>query len=427
MSLELGDTTFKRRQVSDDVDSQEQEVNDALLTKAKERCRAVAPIALEVLQALASEPAWKKNHDDSRLLLTLIPLTDPDLVTELALPDDTAERVSSVVGKLFSSDTSKDDFIVNVILRKYLRTVFLTRKSVSSRLAAYPDPMAGRGEGIPGDDASAKPWKFTDVRAIPFLAWAVREADKTTVEKNWRLILPALLTLVDDNSTPFRRRGLVILETFLDKIPSETLESGGLSQVIESAITPTLNFLPSLTPADESVELLGPAFAALRRLASKTTGGDKTKLLDRCMREGVLHGFVHAREHPSIVALLCRQMGAIVAEMGFHAVKHLKDMVPLLVGILTDPFSPAAVLDPAIDALQAVLRTCWPRMSDWGEEILQAVIACWLNHGEDEVGVKEGLVRCVGMLHATLGPDWSGVVKQEPQLAGLFSQIPRME
>lgn len=119
---------------------------------------------------------------------------------------------------------------------------------------------------------------------------------------------------------------------FLAKFPDKTLHDTGLAQVIEDAIFPTLSFLPSLTPEQESVLLLREAYNTLLSLANKQPAvgkdgipkGPKNTLLDKMLREGVLMGYFHAKEHVRIVAVLCQQTAAILNNMGVHAVKHLK-------------------------------------------------------------------------------------------------------
>jgi hypothetical protein len=116
------------------------------------------------------------------------------------------------------------------------------------------------------------------------------------------------------------------------------LKQTGLGEVFDDAIMPTLMFLPSITPADESVHILGPAYEALFVLGDvrwgvKETGEkgreevnqqDRMKFYDRIMRRGILMGYMYANEHPSIVELLIGEMGVLVEKMGVNAVKHLK-------------------------------------------------------------------------------------------------------
>ncbi|KAJ4383769.1 hypothetical protein N0V85_008407, partial [Neurospora sp. IMI 360204] len=284
-----------------------------------------------------------------------------------------------------------------------------------------------------------------DLRAVPVFEWAVSEADEeTTVTKSWPLFIPVLLTLADDNSTVVRKRGLVILRKFLEKFPSRILSDTGLAKVFEDTVLPSLSYLPSITPEEESVELLGPAYAALRCLAGKLSGEKRNKLLDRVVREGILLGYFHAKEYVRIVEVLCQEMGEVLVEMGVNAVKHLKDIIPMLSTILTDPFAslhPPTLLS-AIKALQAVLATCWPRIpnSPWQDEIINSLVLCWLNldasgsSGDNFPVIRQALVHTADALAAVLATEVeegkptinlsevvAPLVAKEPSLSQLFS------
>lgn len=154
--------------------------------------------------------------------------------------------------------------------------------------------------------------------------------------QQWPLFVPVVLALVDDGSTRVRSMGLHIMKEFLTKFPSKTLHDTGLASVFEDAILPTLHFLPTLTPEDESIELLSPAFDALLVLAGKlkakvnSTGpklmshAPSVALLDRIVRDGILSAYFHAKEHIRICQLLFAINSRVLREMGINAVKHLK-------------------------------------------------------------------------------------------------------
>lgn len=148
------------------------------------------------------------------------------------------------------------------------------------------------------------------------------------ISKSWPLFIPVLLTLLDDNATRVRARGLTLATEFLTKFPSKTLRETGLASVFEQAIFPTVNFLPNLTPEDESVRLLGPTFAALLVLSGKISAGvglkEGNELRDKILREGIFMAHFHAKEHVRIVEVLFQQTAALVTDLGIHAVKHLK-------------------------------------------------------------------------------------------------------
>ena len=289
-------------------------------------------------------------------------LDDAALLTTIAFADESEPWATEATSKLASElltqqldeDTVKRQFIAEAILRDYLRPLFSKSRpatvTASGRKAEYIDPE--RQSGLPDDSRKTKPWKYEDLRAIPVLSWAVEAADvsyitylpwpfilhdltstssisqEELVSQHWPLFIPVLLTLADDSTTQVRARGLEILARFLAKFPGKKLQDTGLATVFEQAVLPTLLYLPALTPVDESLQLLEPAYAALLALADRLradeSGKQRTQLLGKLLREGVFTGYFHAREHVRIVNLLFRQAACIVTLMGINSVKHLK-------------------------------------------------------------------------------------------------------
>ncbi|KAK4103520.1 hypothetical protein N658DRAFT_494005 [Parathielavia hyrcaniae] len=385
---------------SDNGDSAETPNQDSLETGQAlvQKCWAISSFGVQALEALLKRTDDTVRLDDD-VLYTLLVYTDDD---QSWASRETKASARELLEQQFSvpGSPTKEQFLTETLLQHYLRPLFSKSEpssiTASGRKAEYTDSAATRAATMPDESALTKPWKYTDLRAIPALAWAVREADTQLIAKHWPLFIPVLLTLVDDPANLVRRRGLLILNDFLAKLPDRTLRDTGLAKVFEDAVFPALTFLPSLTPENESFQLLPPAYGALRSLANKQPavskdgipGGPKKALLDKVLRDGVFMGFFHAREHVRIVEVLCQQTAAVLSEMGVHAVKHLKDLIPMLSSIMTDPFAPLApgTLLSAIKALQAVLANCWPRIpgSPSQDEIINALVLCWLHAAEHD-------------------------------------------
>lgn len=188
-------------------------------------------------------------------------------------------------------------------------------------------------------------------------------------------------------------------------MPAKVLLQTGLSEVFEDAIMPTLLFLPTLTPIEESLQVLKPAYLALYALAEarfpkSEDQAAKMKFFDRIMRHGVLEGLSHARDHFEIVELLLDEMNTIICSMGLHAVKHLKvsrsvdnsltiyhshsciqDIIPFSSGVLSDPFGPAhlSLLLMALKVTKSSILNCWPRMTEpyHRMELVKALTLSW--------------------------------------------------
>lgn len=170
------------------------------------------------------------------------------------------------------------------------------------------------------------------------------------LQKHWPLYTPVLLTLLDEPApVDLKVRALGIFRAFWKRCPADLMQQTGLAEVFEQAVFPAVLYLPSLTPAEESLKILGAAYLALIEMADLDTydldeylrppsskwgegGGEgeqelmeaQRKLLDKIIREGVMVGYHHAKEHIRIVGLLCETLICIINGMGILAVKHLK-------------------------------------------------------------------------------------------------------
>lgn len=209
-----------------------------------------------------------------------------------------------------------------------------------------------------------------------------------------------------------RTTGLDILTTFLDKCPGKILQSTGIGQVFQDAIFPSLMFLPSLTPEDESIRLLQPAYRALVSLAEKEPDVNnlrRRKLLDKVVRDGILAGYNYASQYISVVETLMRSLTMVLDCLDIYAIKHLnvgifkemgrkqrlgtlmttaQSILDMLSSVMTDPFAvscPSVVVEATI-ALQTMMLKCWPRIGDqgYGGEVARIIATCWLNVQDGE-------------------------------------------
>jgi hypothetical protein len=188
-----------------------------------------------------------------------------------------------------------------------------------------------------------------------------------------------------------------MLTVFLPSLSPKLLTQTGLSSVFEEAIIPILLYLPSITPVNESLQLLPAAYQALFTLCSirfpdtvvlnSEELRDKLKFLDRVMRKGILTGYLHASEHQEVVQELVTELGLLIKLLNVHCIKHLPHILPILTTTLSDPFSTANpnLLLSAIGTLQTLILNAWPRMCDDGHRmaIVKAIVLCWRSVGDE--------------------------------------------
>lgn len=144
----------------------------ASVTNQTRHTLAVSNLGLRALSALATLSAIQL---DPECLLTAISFTDPSQEWSTF---ESAHLASTI---LTTQKISKEEFIPQQILQRYLHPLFSKSKPASvtssGRKAAYPDQSREDGGGMPDDTPETKPWKFSDLRAVPVVAWAVTEAD----------------------------------------------------------------------------------------------------------------------------------------------------------------------------------------------------------------------------------------------------------
>ncbi|TGJ82572.1 hypothetical protein E0Z10_g6190 [Xylaria hypoxylon] len=396
-------------------------------------------------------------------------ISPPQAAKPVPFPFSRSTRDVGVERKLSEKrpKTEQERFITEDVLTGFLRPLFAksrpTAVTVSGRPAAFPEPASrySQGDGFGGADdiAITKPWKYTQRYAVTVFEWAVENADTDLLQEQWPLYTPILLTLLDEpQPISLKLRALSIFRNFWRLCPEGLLSRIGLVDVFEQAVFPTVLNLPSLTPEDESCDLLAAAYPALFDMAgleasdsalaenedvkTESTNDRKTsdkrdlhssgfseaqrKLLDKLVREGIMVGYHHAKHHIRLVDFFCQTLRRL-------------DIVPMISEVLVDPFGTQypPILLSATRLLQAVLQTCWPRIPHYCNEIIKIAMLSWLNiededsfppHKPTKAELKQQLTRTVEILSAVMAAaklDMSDrvhpLVAQDPQLRSLFT------
>jgi hypothetical protein len=162
-------------------DSSPGAVFNETLTQAREQlvqyCTTFSSLGIQSLEALMKLASPVRLDDE--VLLTLVAFADQ--TRDWTTPEAKAAATRLLEQQFRDAMPTKEHFITEVVLQSYLRPLFSRAKpasiTASGRKAEYADSSAARGENIPDDSALTKPWKYTDLRAIPAVAWAVHEAD----------------------------------------------------------------------------------------------------------------------------------------------------------------------------------------------------------------------------------------------------------
>ncbi|KAL9122692.1 MAG: hypothetical protein Q9187_000748 [Circinaria calcarea] len=358
------------------------------------RCCAIATVGLQLLSHLHSNFLTLRRNYLLDLVTCLAAFTDDrDAWTTTEASKD-AHCLLEELGCFSNAKGCKQARdLIRSLLEEQIKPYFARTKTSGitrqgrKAISSLPDPV-----DFSETEMESKPWKFQNLYAVTVFRWVLGQLDASALEENWPLIIPPLLAILDDGAIDNKVKGCELLVMFLKITPPSLLHRTGLGDVFHDALMPCLSYLPTLTPEDESLRLLGAVYPTLLILIrAKNPEEDSRKLrlrsLDRILRTGVLRGYSHAGEYVRIGEMLVDKIADLVNEMGIWSVKHLKDLVPLVSEILSSPFSTAytPLLHAATRALDAIILNNWPRVSYYRGDIWKALAICWCRMQEEQV------------------------------------------
>ncbi|PVH80343.1 hypothetical protein DL98DRAFT_588452 [Cadophora sp. DSE1049] len=400
-------------------DAPEDSIN-ASRQKTIHTARRRGALGLQSLLKLLTLPDMPQQSApiSAQMLISVIAFTSPRDVWSTPTSLTTAQQLLALP---FTQSALQDpEFISTDVLQRFIRPLFSASKPRTVTFAgrkAIPSSAPLKRYDFHEERAS-KPWLYETVYAVTVLEWAVREISTTTLQATWPLILPPLLTLLDTPGTPILTRALPLITTLLPKLPPKTLAQTGLASVFSDAIIPVTLYLPSITPLEESLEILLLAYDALFVLydvqfatpststssANSPTSSTSTSLskapapgdqnsqnnstdearltyLTLILRHSILPAYLHASQHPQITTILLTQLTTLIPKLGVHATKHLKDILPIISSVFTDLFASARLHDVlvALGTFRVLIGCCWARFREdvWRREGVRCLVLCW--------------------------------------------------
>ncbi|KAF3938140.1 hypothetical protein ABW19_dt0210045 [Dactylella cylindrospora] len=349
-------------------------------------------------------------------------------------------RLSAKILEAHKEALTSEDILVQHVLKDVVKPVFgKGPKTITEQGRKAMRVPAGRPEVFSFSDE--KPWRKDKPEALALLMFAVSHLKHEAVIQNWHLIVPPILTTLDEGDVPSKTYACKILASVIRAADVEFLARTGLGSVFEEAMSPCLHFLPPLTPVKVAMRSFSAAVAGLMALATYQWAGidDEKyfKSVDKILREGVFHGMTYAGENVHMVMVFLQEMRTMIGVLGVRAVRHLAKLIPLCTEPMVSPFMmtyPDLAFQAAA-ALADVIKTCWPRISDYNGEILKAVVFCWLRLSEDKENepivpmIKEQLVIVMKLLQtANKGNGWfdkakDGVLQRDRRFEELFLAV----
>lgn len=327
-------------------------------------------------------------------------------------------------------------FLELTIRPLFAKTQKRSNVTAQGRAVTSKQPLPRRHDGVE-DETTTRPWKSSkDGLALDLLAWSIKSLDYKLTEAYWPLLIPPLLTLLDDVDVTYKAQGCTLLSALLRATPHALLSRTGLANVFHEAIIPSLSYLPSLTPEADSHTLLNAAYPCLLSLARirfptaaaspPQTHHQRTTYLTSLLHTHLLPSINHISDsHPLLVATLLTHLRAIISALAIDTIPQLMHILPILTSIFTAPFAASCpgLMAEAARTMQVVLANAWPRAAFWRGEVLAGLCGGWVCVMEEldrkEGGTDAGSTR-VRIVEVHDGP---GRDKEGDELAGVRKEL----
>ncbi|EKM59557.1 uncharacterized protein PHACADRAFT_181556 [Phanerochaete carnosa HHB-10118-sp] len=285
--------------------------------------------------------------------------------------------------------------LIEAVLTQRVKAVFKlnTHPKVSAATGRSLSRPVG-GEGGAQDYYEGQLWKRYP-GLINVLDWCVKHLKPAALEKLWHLVVPPVMTLLDDYEFKYKLLSLPIVDHLLDSAPGELLRRTGINELLITSFKTALTFLR----APETPQLIRSVIFTWLKLTERSTSpatANRFEQLWALLGEGIietvwLYGFNDADTIQASVEAL----PDVVRALGIGAARYLKALISQLVLALIpapENSAPIAFQISSVRALDVLVAECAPRMHKWKGTILDGVCRCWaslVESGADNTDVRE--------------------------------------
>ncbi|OAX39247.1 hypothetical protein K503DRAFT_101001 [Rhizopogon vinicolor AM-OR11-026] len=308
------------------------------------------------------------------------------------------------------------------------------------------------------DAYAGQVWK-TRVGTANVLGWCLRNVDANTYESVWHLIIPPVMTLLDDFEASYKLQGVRLVSDLLSCVPPELLKRTGVDGLLFTSLSGTFNHLrdpltpnliraavpttlqlidlttpPSLAPVPPTSAYPSSDRTAMKLSSSRVNPATRyerlSTLLGSCLIGTV---FLYAYADPEAILAATDMLPPVLTHLGIGAARWLKALILQLTHAL---LSPATYPTPSRDvnlrlkvsslrALCTCIETCAPRMHLWKCNIIDAVGRAWVSAMDIElegqfsqIGTGDQVLEYKALLQNTcikLAKVWPRVIQEEYQ------------
>ncbi|GAA5910721.1 hypothetical protein JCM6882_002061 [Rhodosporidiobolus microsporus] len=387
---------------------------DALLVK-DQHLRHLSPL-LALAQQLArllpvtTDPPSREDLDSRARLLLVFGRFRQTALSEVFTTPEARQQAATVSSSLLLTPPSIRLPILRHVLSVFLPLLFKPHPKLN--------PLTGRVLSRPlGGERGTQDWyedsedDGTGWRRQAGLGGVVQVVIEGLkpgeVEDLWPLLLPPLLSYLDDYETKNKVVGTEILASLLDRVDASLLRRTGVGKVFEKSLescfstvsdplAPTL--LSSTYPvALKLLDLQYPPSPIAATPSASLSDEPRFTALCTLLTSSTLHTWEFKSSHVALETVTALHLPPILDALGAGTIRYLQILVPHLSDLLAQTATAAGgtwteetveMMRLAAVALESVVRNGRARMGRWEGRVGGAVAQAWVGLRESERAQK---------------------------------------
>ncbi|KAK7471096.1 hypothetical protein VKT23_002511 [Stygiomarasmius scandens] len=215
-------------------------------------------------------------------------------------------------------------------------------------------PRPAGGPMATQDFFEGQVWKKS-AGASNLVAWCVKHIKSEDYDRLWYLLIPPIMTLLDDYQAYYKLQGVQIVLELLKRVPKEVLKRTGLDGLLRGSLNACLGQLE--TP--ETPALIRGAISATLSLIQLTTVPSSTQQFDQLcalLGEGLIGTvWVYSSEKLDVILASLEVLPVLVDSLGLGCIRYLKASRYLYQSV---PYAERVVLLGTDSATGAPLTPC---------------------------------------------------------------------
>ncbi|KAF8305477.1 hypothetical protein DL93DRAFT_2102035 [Clavulina sp. PMI_390] len=346
------------------------------------RWKDVAWQSLNKLQAV--EPETLVASVRSRFLLRVTSLIGVDDFTS----QSTSDLAKNIADKCVSHQPTSCQSIVREVLETEINPLFIASAHPRVNLDSGRSlPRPAGGTAATQDFYREQHWKNEGLGCWNCLRWCIMQLDDGDFETLWPLVIPPLMTLVDDFDPRFKPRGIAVATELVDRVDASLLKRTGVDSLLFQFLGTAMRFL--------SEETAPPLFLAsttcylrLTNRIAEPGSQRRYELLWTLISEDIIGGaWIYGTRNAKMIETSVEALIPVVDELGISSVRFFKALIPQLSEfMITKPEVPTAPRLQLLSCrcLTGLIRICAGTglVGSWKHRILDSLLRCWVETKE---------------------------------------------